>query len=91
MTMCMNRVSPQLRLTCKQRRRLEGQMRVRAFKTFYRHSRAAEPNPLVRFVKAIVASAGKIRSKAAFALWCQMRLEQEARGEHGARTEEGAS
>ena len=80
--MCMNRVSPRC-LTRKQRRRLEGQMRVAAFHAFYRRDRSAGSNPLVRFVRAIVASGGRIRDKAAFAQWCEMQLRPVARRKRG--------
>ena len=55
---------------------VEDELRLRAFRVFYQKAFADEPDLVIRFVRAIVASSGPIQDPAAALEWHQ---------EHGRR------
>ena len=61
---------PRVRPKHLTRARLKDRLRLRAFHAFYRHAFAEERDPLLRFAKAIIASAQPIRDREAFERWC---------------------
>ena len=70
--------------------RAQDELRLRAFRVFYAKTFCEEKNLLVRFVKALLASAGPIRDPDAMAEWCRQHGRSRAARQQGDQVDRAA-
>jgi hypothetical protein len=77
----MNRVAPQMlpRVPTRRRQKLLDQLHVRAFQMYFRRIFRSEPDPLLRFVKALLASSRPMRRPDLAEQWMRQQLANDGR------------